>query len=116
MSLSPDEGGDGLLDAMAQLQDQLSRAEQQANERMVTGSAAQGKVRVEVSGEFSFDRITIDPSVVDPGDLSLLEDLVLAAIRDATSQLKKVRSEAMGGAVAQALEGLFGSNDRDPTH
>lgn len=116
MSLSPESESGGLLDAMAALQSQLSQAEQQANDRSVTGSAAQGKVRIEASGEFSFDKITIDPSVVDPNDLSLLEDLILAALRDATRQLKRVRSEAMGGAVAQALQGLFGSNDGDPTH
>lgn len=112
----PGGGDDGLLDAMAALQDQLAQAEQQANQRTVVGIAAQGKVRVEVSGEFAFDRITIDPSVVDPNDLTLLEDLILVALRDATSQLKQVRSQAMGGAVAQALQGLFGSDDTDPTH
>ena len=116
MSLSPDSDSGELHDAMAALQDQLVRAEQQANERSVTGSAAQGKVRIQASGEFSFDKITIDPSIVDPNDLSILEDLILAALRDTTRQLKKVRSEAMGDAVTQALQGLFGSNDGDPTH
>src|SRR5487761_2435027 len=113
MNLSPEGDGGGLLDAMAALQSQLSLAEQQANARAVVGSAAQGKVRVEASGEFSFDRVIIDPSVFDSGDLSLLEDLILAAIRDATGQLKKARSEAMGGAVAQALQGLLGPDDGD---
>ncbi len=115
MSLSPDNEEAGLLDAMAALQNQLSQAEQQANERAVVGSAAQGKVKIAASGEFSFDRVTIDPSVVDPDDLSLLEDLVLAALRDATAQLKRIRTEAMGGAVAQALQGLFGPKDGDQT-
>ena len=118
MELSPNNDNDnaGLLDAMAALQSQLSLAEQQANDRTVIGSAAQGMVRVKVSGEFSFDSVTIDPSVVDLNDLALLEDLVLAALRDATAQLKKVRTEALGGAVTQALQGLFGSNDNDQAH
>ena len=116
MSLSPESDSAGLLGAMAALQNQLSQAEQQANNRAVIGNSAQGKVRIEVSGEFSFDRVTIDPSVVDPNDLPLLEDLILAALRDATAQLKKIRTEAMGGAVAQALQGLFGPNDGDQTH
>lgn len=104
-------GGDdigGLLAAMSQLQQQLANAENDANARSVTGSAAQGSVKITVSGEFSFESITIDPSVVDLNDLALLEDLILAALRDAVTQLKAVRRAAMGDAVSDALGGLLG--------
>lgn len=114
MTTSPGDDLNGLLGAMAELQAQLARAESDANSRIVVGNAAQGKVRVEVSGEYSFDKITIDPSVVDVADIALLEDLILAALRDAAFQLKTVRTQAMGGAVSEALGGLFGSTEIDP--
>jgi hypothetical protein len=112
--VTPGDDLNGLLGAMAQLQQQLARAETDANSRVVVGRSAQGKVTVEVSGEYSFDKITIDPSVVDLTDIALLEDLILAALRDATAQLKTVRTQAMGGAVSEALGGLFGSGAADP--
>lgn len=114
MTTQPSDDLNGLLGAMAELQQQLARAESDANARVVVGSAAQGKVRIEVSGEFSFDKITIDPSIVDVADIALLEDLILAALHDATAQLRTVRTQAMGGAVSEALGGLFDSHEIDP--
>lgn len=113
MTLNPNDDVNGLLGAMAQLQAQLSRAESDANARAVTGIAANGLVRVEASGEFSFDKISIDPTAIDADDPSLLEDLVLVAIRDAVAQLKAIRKQAMGGAVSEALGGLFGASESE---
>jgi hypothetical protein len=110
MSVPPNEDFSGLLGAMSQLQDRLAHAESAANARSVVGSSAQGLVSIGVSGEFSFDRVSIDPSVIDPDDPSLLEDLILAALRDASSKLRAVRTEAMGGAVTEALGSLFAGN------
>jgi hypothetical protein len=113
MSLPANDDLGGLLGAMSQLQDQLKRAESDTNSRKVTGTAAAGRVKVVVSGEYSFESVTIDPSVVDPNDLALLEDLLLAALRDATTQLKALRMQAMGGVVSEALGGLFGGDHTD---
>jgi hypothetical protein len=114
MSLPGNDDLNGLVGAMAQLQQQLERAQSDANARSVTGVAASGRVRVEVSGEFSFDRVVIDPSLVDPDDVALLEDLLLAALRDAAGQLRQLRHDAMGGAVSDALGGLFGPGEAGP--
>ena len=114
MSLTPDDNLGDLLGAMSQLREQLTNAQALADARLITGSAAGGRVQIEVSGEFSFDKVSIDPSVVDVNDLALLEDLVLAALRDCATRLKAARTQAMGGAVSEALSGLFGSGDHDP--
>ena len=112
MTSFPDGGEYGDVFArMRQLQESVAEAEAAANARPVEGSAAGGLVRVRASGEFSFDAVSIDPSVVDPADTSLLEDLVLAAVRDATSQLSRVRSEALGGVLQSALGELLGGDD-----
>ena len=52
-------------------------------------------MKVEVDGHFNFQRVTIDPSAVDPGDIELLEDLVLAALRDATGQVQASQQSAL---------------------
>lgn len=101
--------GGSLGDFLAQMQElqaTVAAAEAAAAAESVVGSAAGGAVRVRASGELSFDSVSIDPSVVDPSDVSILEDLVLAAIRDAAAQLTAARRSAMGDAVQRALSGL----------
>ena len=98
----PDLGG-----LMAQAQEMLAGA-QEAAEEVVEGSAGGGKVRIEVDGGFNFQSVTIDPEVVDPDDVEMLNDLVLAALRDAAGQLQDAQSEAMGGMDLCGLGGLLG--------
>jgi nucleoid-associated protein EbfC len=109
MTSFPDGGELGeLLAQMQRLQDNVAEAEAATSTRSVEGSAADGAVRVRASGEYSFDAVTIDPSILEGGDVSLIEDLVLAAIRDTVTRLTEVRRAAMGDAVHNALAGLLG--------
>jgi nucleoid-associated protein EbfC len=112
----------GIFAEMQRLQEQLAEAEATSRTMEVEGTAGGGAVRITVAGEFSFSSVTIDKEVVDANDVSILEDLVLAALRDATSKLLEVRKAAMGQAVGGALsamlggegaEGLFGSGSPD---
>ncbi|MGH3420663.1 MAG: YbaB/EbfC family nucleoid-associated protein, partial [Streptosporangiaceae bacterium] len=64
-----------------------------------------GAVKVRVSGDLDFQQVTIDPSVVDPDDVDMLQDLVLAAVRDATEQAQSLAASALGGI---DLGGSFG--------
>jgi DNA-binding protein YbaB len=69
----------------------------------VEGSAGGGMVRVVVNGRFEFSSVHIDPAEVE-----LLEDLVLAALRDASAQLTARQSQALGGLDLGGLGGLLG--------
>jgi nucleoid-associated protein EbfC len=103
----PDMGG--LLAQMQQMQQQLMDAQQQAAERVVEGSAGGGAVKVKVTGGFEFEDVTIDPAVVDPADVEMLQDLILAAIRDAVSRINDLNREALGGlGLGGGLDGLLG--------
>lgn len=106
-----DAGGgfDELLAQMGMLQQHLSAAEQSVGRESVEGSAGGGAVVIRASGELSFDAVHIDPAVLDTDDVSVVEDLVLAAVRDAAVKLQTLRKEAMGAAVSGALGGLFGA-------
>ena len=96
-------GGEGgfdmgsLLDSAMQMQQQLLAAREEAAAQVVEGVAGGGVVRIEVTGALEFRKVRIDPAAVDPDDLTLLEDLVLAALHDAVARANELQGEAMGG-------------------
>ena len=94
----------GLLESAQQ----MMAGVQAAADAVVEGSAGGGLVTVQVDGHFDFKSVSIDPKAVDPDDMSLLEDLVLAALRDAAEQLQAGQSGAMGGLDLGGLGGLLG--------
>src|SRR6185437_2211120 len=91
----PDLGG--LLSRLGQVQQNLQQAQQSAAAQVVEGSAGGGAVKVRVTGGLDFEKISIDASVVDPADVEMLEDLVLAAVRDAVEQAHALTRDALGG-------------------
>ena len=98
----PDLGG-----LMEQAQQMMANA-QEAAEQVVEGSSGGGMVKVEVDGSFTFHSVSIDPSVVDPNEVEMLNDLVLAALRDASTQLQDNQSDAMGGLDLGGLGDMLG--------
>ena len=80
----------------------------EAAESELVGSAGGGKVEVTVTGGGEFRHVRISPDVVDPADVSLLEDLVLAALRDAMARINAAQTAALGGLDLGALGGLLG--------
>jgi nucleoid-associated protein EbfC len=103
----PDLGG--LLSRLGQVQQNLQQAQESAAAQIVEGSAGGGAVKVRVTGGLDFEKISIDPSVVDPEDVEMLEDLILAAVRDAVEQAQALTQDALGGLdLGGALGGLGG--------
>ena len=87
----PDLGG-----LLEQAQSMMA-ASAAAAEETVEGQSGGGVVKVVVNGHFEFQDVRIDPLVVDPGDVEMLQDLVLAALRDAVGQVGANQKGAMGG-------------------
>ena len=103
----PDMGG--LLAQMQEVQQRLMDAQQSASAQVVEGSAGGGMVTVQVTGGMDIVNVTIDPSVVDPADVDMLQDLVLAAMRDAVARANDLNRQAIGGlGLGGGLEGLLG--------
>ena len=100
--------GDLLRQAMA-MQEQLMAAQEEAAERVVEGSAGGGLVRIEMTGAGEPTAVHLDPEAIDPDDPELLEDLVLAALRDALHRVQELQASAMGGLDLGALGGLGGA-------
>ncbi len=111
MSSDDDFMGNLLKQAQA-MQEQMLAAQEQAAAQEVEGQAGGGRVRVTVTGSLEFTKVRIDPSVVDPMEIELLEDLILAAVHDAVARARALQSNAMGGLPALGdLGGLLGGGE-----
>jgi DNA-binding YbaB/EbfC family protein len=100
------KGGLGGLMKQAQaMQAQMEKMQQELANMEVTGSAGGGMVQVTLSGKHEARRVQIDPAVMD--DREMLEDLIAAAINDATHKVEETSKEKMSGVTA-GLGGLPG--------
>ena len=87
----------GLLRQAKKMQQQVSEMQDELNKKSFEGSSGGGAVKVTVSGAREFTSIKIDPEVVDPKDVEMLEDLVGAAVKEALKQAEEAHAEAMKG-------------------
>lgn len=86
----------GLLAQAQAMQQQLAQAQQELAETTLDGSAGGGLVTAQVSGTGELLNVTIKPEACDPEDAETLGDLVLAAVRDATTQANALAASKMG--------------------
>ena len=103
------EGGVDLNQLLAQaqeMQQQLMARQAEAAEQVVQGVAGGGAVTVTVTGGGEFQDVTIRPDAVDPDDVEMLQDLVLAALHDATAKVQELQQGALGD--LGGLGGLLG--------
>lgn len=113
-----------ILEQAQRMQEQLASAQQDFSETEVTGSAGGGLVLATITGAGDFTALELDPSVVDPDDIETLADLIIAAFRDAQSQLQQQASEQFGGLelgdMGSGMEALLGGgvdvDDDDDVH
>lgn len=89
-------GGQPNFKQLMKLQQQVAAAQARLAEAEVTGTAGGGLVTVTVSGTGEYKSVQIDPRAVDPDDVEALEDLVLAAIHNASESVRKLTEETMG--------------------
>ncbi len=81
-------------DPLAAAQELLAKAQQELAESTVEGSAGGGAVRVTMSGDQKIKGIKIDPEVANPEDVELLEELIMAAIADATARAVELQERS----------------------
>jgi len=85
-----------MLKQAQQMQEKLASAQSDLAARTVEGSSGGGKVTVTANGAGEILSLKIDPQVVDPSDVELLEDLIMAAIKEAADNAKQLAGEEMG--------------------
>ena len=88
--------GGGGANPLAAAQEMFAKAQEQLASSSVEGTAGGGAVRVTMSGEKVVTGIAIAPEVVDPEDVEMLQDLILAAIGDAAERAAALQEESLG--------------------
>ena len=86
-----------MMSKLAQMQEQLAKAQEEIENRVAEATAGGGAVKVQITGNYEIKSLKIDPDAVDPDDLGMLEDLVVAALNEALNTVKGFHNEGLGG-------------------
>jgi DNA-binding YbaB/EbfC family protein len=105
----PDLGN--LMQAAQKLQGDVSRMQEELAQMRSEASAGGGMVTAVVNGQYDLVSLTIDKDAVDPQDVGMLQDLVIAAVNQATAKMREHAKEEMskltGGLNIPGLSGLI---------
>src|SRR5437588_6936249 len=96
-----------MLRQVQQMQAEMMKAQEQLKNEVVEASAGGGTVSVKVTGDLELREVKIDPDAVDPEDVEMLQDLVLAATNEALRSAQELAASKMG-AVTGDLGGAGG--------
>ncbi|MEA2147480.1 MAG: nucleoid-associated protein EbfC [Solirubrobacteraceae bacterium] len=94
-----------LMKQAQKMQQEMLAAQESLKDEVVEASAGGGMVTVKVTGDLNVKAIVIDPQAVDPDDVELLQDMVLAAVNEGLRAAQSLAESKMGG-IAGGLGGL----------
>jgi nucleoid-associated protein EbfC len=94
-----------LMKQAQKMQQDMMQAQEALKDEVVEASAGGGMVKVTVSGDLEVKSIAIDPQAVDPEDVELLQDMVLAAVNEGMRSAQELAASKMGG-ITGGLGGL----------
>jgi DNA-binding YbaB/EbfC family protein len=97
-----------LLQQAQNMQQQMATAQEELASTEITGSAGNNLVTATVTGGGELVNLAIDPKIVDPEDVETLQDLVIAAIKDANQKAQQLVEQKLGPLAQGGLGGLFG--------
>jgi nucleoid-associated protein EbfC len=85
-----------MMKQMQKMQKKMQEAQEELNEKKIEGTAGGGMVTVTVTGNKEVVEVKINPEAVDPDDVEMLQDLVLAATNDALKKVEELTNNTMG--------------------
>ena len=88
-----------LMQQARKMQEQMEKAREQLEEAELTGSAGGGIVTVTVNGNGALRGVAIKPEAVDPEDIEMLEDLIIAAYNEAAKAAEEMKNSVMPAGV-----------------
>lgn len=103
-------GGGNMQQLMRQaqkMQEQMAKTQEDLETREYTAQAGGGMVTVAVSGKRELKSIEIKPECVDPEDVEMLQDLILAAVNEALRTGEEARESEMGKLAPGGMGGMF---------
>ncbi len=89
------KGINGMLKQAQKLQGKIFKLQEEMADRTVETTVGGGMVKASANGRQRLVSITIDPEVVDPNDVGMLEDLIVAGVNDALKKAQEMVSEEM---------------------
>jgi DNA-binding YbaB/EbfC family protein len=91
-----------------QVQQKIARMQEELSDKIIETSAGGGMVKVVMNGSHEVVSVTIDPEVVNPEDVEMLEELVVAALNEARRKIDDMIKDQMGSLTGGiSLPGLF---------
>ena len=97
-----------LMKQAQKMQQDMAKVQEELKNTEVEGVSGGGMVKVTANGNSEVLSITINPEIVDPEDTEMLEDLVLAAVKEAISAASALSAEKMGGVTGgMNMPGMF---------
>ena len=94
-----------MMKQMQKMQEDMQRVQTELQQESVTASAGGGAVTARVSGGLELLEITIDPEAVDPEDVELLQDVIVAAVNEAMRSAQQLAQDRLG-AITGGISGL----------
>ena len=86
-----------MMRRLQQMQASLAKAQKEIEEATVEASAGGGAVNVVVNGQPKLHSLKIAPEAVDPADVEMLEDLIVAAVNEALEKMRALQAQRLGG-------------------
>jgi len=97
-----------VMQMQQQMQQEMARVQEELATATVDGSAGGGVVTATVTGKQVLTNLTIDPAAVDPDDVEMLQDLVMAAVNEALRASQQLAEERVGAVTAGLkIPGMF---------
>jgi DNA-binding YbaB/EbfC family protein len=90
-----------MLKQVQKMQEDMAKAQEELKTEVVEATAGGGVVKVEVTGELVVKSITIAPEAVDPDDVEMLSDLVLAAVNQGLQAAQDLAAKRLGAATGE---------------
>ena len=85
-----------LMKQAQKMQQQLAEAQENLEQVTVDASAGGGMVKVTVNGQMMLESITIDPEAIDPDDVEVLQDMIIAAVNEGVRGVAEIANKQMG--------------------
>ena len=106
----PNQGGQAnMMKKLQQMQDDMARVQKECEEAQYSASSGGGAVEVTVNGSHQLVSVKIQPDVVDPEDVEMLEDLLVASVNEAMRKAEADSAQNMSKLTGGLnLGGLFG--------
>ena len=85
-----------LMKQAQKMQAEMMKSQEELENKIFEAASGGGMVKIEMNGKYELKSIKLDPEAVDPNDVEMLEDLILAALQEAHAKVSESSNETMG--------------------